>query len=358
MMEQFNGQIVPSAYRLGRAAPPSHSRVARSGISSNLQFGFNPVIITLVDRSPHFQDGNRVLLLRIMSGKTVKIQRPQTPLTLPRCQACLIHIYPTGPALGTRYALGEGATVLGREDNCQIVIEDESVSRRHASIQSHGGEFIILDLQSTNGTFVNEDRVSSHKLKDGDYLHIGNGIYRFLASGNLEAEYHEELYRLAIVDALTGVHNKRYFLEFLGRELGYSTRYHRCLSLAMIDLDRFKSVNDQMGHLAGDVALRDLAAYLKRTVRKGDLIARYGGEEFAVVMPETNSDGAWKFAERLRTLVESHPFRYEDKTFYMTVSVGVASSDGENWITSNEMIRQADEKLYQAKQEGRNRVVG
>ncbi len=166
------------------------------------------------------------------------------------------------------------------------------------------------------------------------------------------------MYRLAIVDALTGVHNKRYFLEFLGRELGYTTRYHRCLSLAMIDLDRFKSVNDQMGHLAGDVALRDLAACVKRTVRKGDLIARYGGEEFAVVMPETNSDGAWKFAERLRTLVESHPFRYEDKTFYMTVSVGVASSDGENWITSNELIRQADEKLYQAKQEGRNRVVG
>jgi len=293
-----------------------------------------------------------------MSGKTVKIQRPQTPTAPPRCQACLIHIYPTGPALGTRYALGEGATVLGREDKCQIIMDDESVSRRHASIQEQEGAFTVLDLQSTNGTFVNEERVSSHKLKDGDYLHIGNCIYRFLASGNLETEYHEELYRLAIVDALTGVHNKRYFLDFLGRELGYTTRYRRCLSLAMIDLDRFKSVNDQMGHLAGDVALRDLAACVKRTVRKGDLIARYGGEEFAVVMPETNSDGARKFAERLRALVESHPFRYEDQAFHMTVSVGLASCNGENWITSNELIRQADEKLYQAKQEGRNRVVG
>jgi diguanylate cyclase (GGDEF)-like protein len=237
-------------------------------------------------------------------------------------------------------------------------MDDESVSRRHASIQEEEGGFTVLDLQSTNGTFVNEERVTSQKLKDGDYLHVGNCIYRFLASGNLEAEYHEELYRLAIVDALTGVHNKRYFLEFLGRELGYATRYHRCLSLAMIDLDRFKSVNDQMGHLAGDVALRDLAACVKCTIRKGDLIARYGGEEFAVVMPETNSDGALKFAERLRALVESHPFRYEDQVFHMTVSVGLASSNGEHWITSNELIRQADEKLYQAKQEGRNRVVG
>jgi diguanylate cyclase (GGDEF)-like protein len=292
-----------------------------------------------------------------MSGKTIKILRPQLLSAPPTCQACLIHIYPTGPAMGTRYPLAEMSTVLGREDSCQIVIGDESVSRRHASIQAENGGFTVTDLQSTNGTFVNEERISSHKLDDGDYLHIGNCIYRFLASGNLEAEYHEELYRLAIVDALTGVHNKRYFLEFLSRELGYATRYHRYLSLAMIDLDRFKSINDQMGHLAGDVALRDLAACVKRTVRKGDLIARYGGEEFAVVMPETTSEGGWKFAERLRTLVESHLFLYEDKTFHLTVSVGVASSNGETWITSNELIRQADEKLYQAKQEGRNRVV-
>ena len=292
-----------------------------------------------------------------MSGKTIKILRPQTLSAPQTCQAYLIHIYPTGPAMGTRYSLVESPTVLGREDNCQIVIEDASVSRRHASIQGDEEGFTVIDLQSTNGTFVNEERVSSHKLEDGDYLHIGNCIYRFLASGNLEAEYHEELYRLAIVDALTGVHNKRYFLEFLGRELGYTTRYHRYLSLAMIDLDRFKSVNDQMGHLAGDVALRDLAACVKHTVRKGDLIARYGGEEFAVVMPETTSEGGWKFAERLRALVENHPFRYEDKMFHMTVSVGIASCNGESWITSNELIRQADEKLYQAKQEGRNRVV-
>src|SRR5262249_7523681 len=101
-----------------------------------------------------------------------------------------------------------------------------------------------------------------------------------------------------------------------------------------------------------------LANCVKRTVRKGDLIARYGGEEFAVVMPETTLDGAFKFAERLRMLVEGQPFSYEDKTFHLTVSIGIASSNGETWITSHELIRRADEKLYQAKQEGRNRVFG
>ncbi|HEV2949430.1 MAG TPA: GGDEF domain-containing protein [Gemmataceae bacterium] len=293
-----------------------------------------------------------------MSGKTIKIQRPAFLTSPSKCQACLIHIYPTGPAMGTRYSLEHNPTILGREDSCQIVIADESVSRRHASIQETDDGHTVTDLQSTNGTFVNEARVSTQKLKDGDYLHVGNCIYRFLSGGNLEADYHEELYRLAIIDALTGVHNKRYFLEFLGRELGYATRYRRSLSLAMIDLDRFKAVNDQMGHLAGDIALRDLATNIKHTIRKGDLIARYGGEEFAVVMPETPLEGGLKFAERLRHLVEDQPFRYEDKTFHLTVSVGVACSNGENWTTSHELIRKADEKLYQAKQEGRNRVIG
>jgi diguanylate cyclase (GGDEF)-like protein len=104
--------------------------------------------------------------------------------------------------------------------------------------------------------------------------------------------------------------------------------------------------------------LRDLAAIIKRTIRKGDLVARYGGEEFAVVMTETPLEGGLKFAERLRILVENQQFRYEDKSFHLTVSVGLASSNGENLTTSQELIRQTDEKLYQAKQDGRNRVVG
>src|SRR5262249_41987250 len=106
-----------------------------------------------------------------MTGKTVTIQRPSALTSPSNSQGCLIHIYPTGPAMGSRYSLDHNPTVLGRENDCQIVIEDESVSRRHASIQMEEDGYTVKDLQSTNGTFVNEARVSTQKLKDGDYLH-------------------------------------------------------------------------------------------------------------------------------------------------------------------------------------------
>src|SRR5207247_3830386 len=136
--------------------------------------------------------------------------------------------------------------------------------------------YYAVDLQSTNGTFVNDVPASICKLKDGDYLRVGNCIYRFLAGGNVEAEYHEEIYRLTIIDALTGIHNKRYLLEFLDRELARSARHHRPLSLVMLDIDRFKAVNDELGHLAGDFTLRELLSLAKEAIRKEELCVRYG----------------------------------------------------------------------------------
>ncbi len=112
--------------------------------------------------------------------------------------------------------------MLGRGNDCDIRINDHSVSRRHARIQPGADGYYAVDLQSTNGTFVNDVPASICKLKDGDYLRVGNCIYRFLAGGNVEAEYHEEIYRLTIIDALTETHNKRYLLEFLDRELSRS----------------------------------------------------------------------------------------------------------------------------------------
>jgi diguanylate cyclase (GGDEF)-like protein len=248
--------------------------------------------------------------------------------------------------------------VVGRDDACNIPINDDSVSRRHASIQPNGSGHYVVDLQSTNGTFVNDVRVTQHQLRDGDYVRIGNGIYRFLAGGNVEAEYHEEIYRLTIVDALTEIHNKRYFLDFLGRQMSLATRYQRPLALAMCDIDRFKSINDQLGHLGGDSTLRELAMRVKKAVRKDDLFARYGGEEFAIVMPETVRKDAVQVAESLRRLVERHPFEFAGHQYKVTLSLGVAAISGDEWLASSELIRQADENLYQAKRQGRNRVVG
>ena len=125
----------------------------------------------------------------------------------------------------------------------------------------------------------------------------------------------------------------------------------------LFDLDRFKTINEDLGHLGGDFTLRELASCVKGGVRKEELFARYGGEEFAVVLPETSFEGGVAVAERIRTLVEKHPFQYEGKTCLVTISVGVAFTAGDDSLTPNELIRQADEKLFQAKHSGRNRVV-
>jgi diguanylate cyclase (GGDEF)-like protein len=248
--------------------------------------------------------------------------------------------------------------ILGRDEQCDIRIVDESVSRRHACVQVDGATFVITDLQSTNGTFVNGQRVLEQRLVDGDYLHIGNCICRFLAGGNVEAQYHEEIYRLTIMDALTDIYNRRYLLEFLGQELASAARYRRPLALIMFDADRFKSINDRLGHLGGDFTLREVACCVKRMVRKSDVLGRYGGEEFALVMPEAGQEQARECAERLRQLVATHLFHYESQTYQVTVSVGVAAIAGETWVTTSEIIRQADANLHAAKSRGRNRVVG
>jgi two-component system, cell cycle response regulator len=272
--------------------------------------------------------------------------------------ACLVHIYPTGPNMGMRYPLGGNPLVLGRGEDCDIRINDHSVSRRHARIEPTADGFCVGDLQSTNGTFINDVQKSMSSLKDGDYLRIGNSIYRFLAGGNVEAEYHEEIYRLTIIDALTGIHNKRFLIEFLDRELARSARHRRPLSVLMMDIDHFKAINDELGHLGGDVTLRELAATVRANVRREDLFARYGGEEFALILVETTHQGAGELAERLRRLVEKRGFEYEGKSYKVTISVGVSATTGEEGLTVTELLRRADEKLYQAKSAGRNRVVG
>jgi diguanylate cyclase (GGDEF)-like protein len=291
--------------------------------------------------------------------KTIEtwVTAPERPLSTASRNACLIHIYPTGMGMGHRYALGDRPLVIGRGDDCEIRIDDHSVSRRHARIQPGVEGYYAVDLQSTNGTFVNDVPASMYKLEDGDYLRVGNCIYRFLAGGNVEAEYHEEIYRLTIIDALTEIYNHRYMLEFLDRELARSARHHRPLALILIDIDRFKAVNDLLGHLGGDFTLRELAACVKSFVRKEELFARYGGEEFAVILPETNREGALSVSERIRARVEKHPFQYEGKPYQMTLSLGVAVTTGEEPLTPTELIRLADDNLYQAKREGRNRVV-
>jgi two-component system, cell cycle response regulator len=281
------------------------------------------------------------------------------PISQSSLSACLVHIYPVSAAIGVRYLLNDKPVLLGRGEECEIRIQDHSVSRRHARIQPQPEGFVVIDLNSTNGTFINDKQIPEGQvLSDGDYLRIGNCIYRYLAGGNVEAEYHEEIYRLTIIDALTQIHNHRYLIDFLEREVLRSARHNRPLSVMMFDIDKFKSINDNLGHLGGDFALRELAGLVRKTVRREDLFARYGGEEFCVVLVETNAQQAGEAGERIRSLVEAHPFRFEDKLFNLTISVGIAELIPNCPATPHDLLRRADENLFSAKRSGRNRVVG
>jgi len=286
------------------------------------------------------------------------ITSPKRLLSTGAREACLVHIYPVGPSMGCRYPLIDKPLLLGRGEDCDIRIQDNSVSRRHAKVEPSTDGFFVCDHQSTNGTFVNDKQLeNSWLLKDGDYVRVGNCIYRFLAGGNIEAEYHEEIYRLTILDGLTQIHNQRYLTEFLDREVARSQRHHRPLAVLMFDIDRFKTINDTHGHLCGDFVLRELAGCVKASVRREDLFARYGGEEFVLVLVETPHAEAVHVAERLRESVEKHVFRFEATPIKLTISVGLASTSGDQSMNPTTLLKAADEKLYQAKRTGRNKVV-
>ena len=278
----------------------------------------------------------------------------------PAGTANLVHIHPPGPGAGRRHPLEGTPLVIGRSEACDICLNDHSVSRRHARIDLIDGTYSVRDLDSTNGTRVNDQPVGSdpRPLRDGDYLQIGNFVFRFLAGGNVEAEYHEELYRRTVQDGLTRLHNRRALNEFLERELIRSQRYHRPVSVILFDLDRFKAVNDTHGHLCGDQVIREVADLLRGVTRGEDMCARYGGEEFALVLVEADHISALAVAERVRGLVNRHVFCFEGVVLELTISAGVATTCGDGWATTGGLLHEADERLYAAKREGRNRVVG
>ena len=267
--------------------------------------------------------------------------------------AVLVQIY--GDALGRRYVLTDDKMTIGRDDSNDIVLQDENVSRFHAEVRVDGASVSLVDKGSTNGSRVNDQEITTQTLESGDLLHIGSFILKYLRSEDPESLYHEEIYRMTIIDGLTEVANRRRLEEFLDRELAGAQRHDRALSVAVVDADHFKNVNDKYGHIAGDFVLRKLANVIQGIIRRDELLARYGGEEFVVVMPSTSLDQGAMLGEKIRALVESTAFEFEDRRIPVTVSVGVATLR-EAIQTVDSFIHTADEALYRAKEEGRNRV--
>jgi diguanylate cyclase (GGDEF)-like protein len=276
----------------------------------------------------------------------------------PKGNDCLVVIYTKEPTLlGRRFVLDSSPIRIGRGAENHIVLEGDSVSRRHAHFEQRAGAWWCVDDGSTNGSYVNDEQIMREaRLGNGDRIKIGPTIFKFLSGQDVEAQYHEEIYRMTIIDGLTQVHVKRYLLESLDKELMRARRHQRDLSFLMLDIDHFKKINDVHGHLAGDYVLKEVARLIQQRIRRDEVLARYGGEEFAVILPETTLEGARALAEGLREKIEQSRFVFQGETIRVTISIGAAILI-EDHRTSLDLIKKADEKLYEAKRGGRNRVL-
>ena len=291
-----------------------------------------------------------------MSAEETRISGFQPPAATG--EGCLVVIHaPVRRLLGARLPLARREVVLGRDAACDLVLDADDVSRRHARVRGEGDGHLVEDLASTNGTYVADERVGARLLAPGDLVRLGSVVLKYLAGDDLEALYHAEVKRLAEEDPLTGLAHKGAFAEALGREVARARRHGHPLALALLDLDHFKAVNDRHGHLAGDAVLRELCAAVRPLVRAEQLFARIGGEELALLLPEVPLDKAAVFAEKVRRLVEEHDFLFEGTRIPVTVSIGLAALEPGD-AAPDTLVARADARLYDAKHAGRNRVCG
>jgi len=260
---------------------------------------------------------------------------------------------PTRGLLGARVSLA-APCLVGRDPTCDLVLELDDVSRRHALVDGAGGGHLLTDLGSLNGTFVGEERVERRLLRAGEQIRIGSAVLKYVAASDPEAAYHEELARRARHDLLTGLANRAAFDAALERAVAACRRHGRPLALLLADVDHFKAVNDGLGHAAGDEVLRELARLLQPLVRRDELLARFGGEELAVLLPEADREAARAAAERIRSAVESH--RFASGELRVTLSLGVAVLEAEEEPAA--LVTRVDGCLYEAKRAGRNCVRG
>lgn len=264
-----------------------------------------------------------------------------------------------GPQLGRVYELGGERTVLGRGPDCDVRIDQDGVSRRHATIRAVEGRYLLEDADSKNGTSLDERPVTQAvELRPGSRISLGHlAVLRFSLEDRIEREFRERLYEMVTRDPLTGASNRRHFRERLDSEWPWASRHLRPCAVLAMDLDHFKRVNDVFGHAAGDQVLREFVELVVRCVRREDLLGRLGGEEFAVLCRDTAVFGALRAAERIRRQVEAHRFEWEGQRVPLTVSIGIATSLDVGVQGVEALLQRADEALYAAKRGGRNRIL-
>lgn len=263
-----------------------------------------------------------------------------------------------GEQLGVKFDLLQGLEnfTIGRSADANITVQDETASWSHCQLVCYESRWYLEDLNSTNGTYIDTRRVIGRKpLVSGDCFKVGKSIFKFVSTSQVEASYYEEIYRLAVCDGLTQLPNRRLFEESLDREFARAQRHKRPLSLIMFDVDKFKLINDNYGHLCGDMALRAIADTFRPRMRREDLFARYAGDEFVWILSETVLPQALLFAEWLVNTCRKIKITFKKEPVYISLSVGVASFNT-SLKSPKDLIDAADQALYRAKEGGRDQA--
>jgi two-component system, cell cycle response regulator len=261
-----------------------------------------------------------------------------------------------GPLLGRTFMIEQPVLTIGRSSQCDIQIDDENVSRKHAEISFRDGLVWLTDLQSTNGSYVNSKRVSEIPLNDGDLVLIGRVLFKFIYSTFVENRFFGQMYSLAITDFITGIANRQQILNLLEQEFSRARRYDRPLSILVYDIDRFKEINDTYGHLAGDEMLIESSRIVKDHLRSEDHYGRLGGDEFLIICPETSAEQTLALGKRIQVVLSKTDFLVKDKIIFFTISVGAATLSMKV-SSSDEFTQLANQALYRAKNAGRNQCA-
>ena len=262
-----------------------------------------------------------------------------------------------GDRMGEMFALNDDRTTIGRGLQADVRINDEGISRTHAMVECDEGGYYLSDAGSTNGTYANGTKVDRYPLQEGDKIQIGSSsVLKFTYHDDVDEDFQRNLYESALRDKLTGVFNRGYFNNRLESDVAFALRHGKPLALVMFDIDRFKNINDTLGHPAGDAILHQLATRVQGTTRSEDIFARYGGEEFALICRDVDAVRASKAAYRIMDVVAARQFDYDRQQLEITVSLGVADLSMLHEPTAQGLIEAADAALYVAKRNGRNRV--
>jgi two-component system, cell cycle response regulator len=291
------------------------------------------------------------------TAPTTENSIPVAPASRAKDRALLTIL--TGLNAGQVFTLDRRETTIGRSKEAHVRIDEAGISRAHARIvQTEDGRFIVEDLRSTNGLFVNGARVTRGELGTSDRIQVGpNVVFRFALLDAEEEELARQLFESSTRDALTRAFNRKYLAERLSAEVAYAGRHGTTLSVILLDLDHFKRVNDSHGHQAGDAVLRVVAAQISRLIRAEDVFARYGGEEFLVIVRGIAHANVALFAERIRKAVEQLSIPIGDVRLRASISMGVASLSECPTRSVESLLQLADQRLYEAKAAGRNRVA-